>query len=689
VDPELRPSRKVFVVHGRNKAARSAMFSFLRALDLRPIEWSEARAMTGEASPVIGTILDVALREARAIVILLTPDDIAYLHSDYANGASDPDLRPQGQARPNVLFEAGMAMGRDPDRTVLVELGQLRPFSDIAGRYVLRIDDSPEWRLDLAQRLRDAGCEVNLSGRDWMNAGDFVIPRPDVGSGTARKPGSHRLAAASSRQDSHAAEGAGKAEADVSRVARAVEIVDAIADARQQVEAKAEIARAISDADPELARRLLAGAESSVHGIRDPAGQAQAIQSIARAMAGLDGADAVHIARTISVPETELESLIGIAEEISGQDPAGASRLLAEVRQRTGNLGKERQVAVLKKVAIALIKTSPAEAESVALGIQCSTGWTRRETGDFARFSIARSMVRDYPEKAERIIKSLPSDSGVQNVQNIKRYVAEIMLDIASWANAHGADFVRLIAAAQAAAEWADRADRDQILRRSARLMARRDVAQAQDIAHSIADRKEEALALGEIAEEIADRDPVSAEQLAKTVFDRQTRAMALCSIAKAAYESDPDGAIRMLDQAERIARQVAEPRHLAETLASIGEVVAEVDPANAPRLFGEAERVALSLTAGTERDTMLHEVAVRVAVRDSTEAARLAHLIDDPEQQVHALLEISRIMNEYDRLASGRLAGGAEEVAKRITPKADREKSMLAIVMALLRETD
>ncbi len=100
-------ARKVFVVHGRNREARAAMFTFLRAIGLAPIEWSEAVRLTGEASPYIGHVLDAAFGAAQAIVVLLTPDDVAYLRSEYASGDDDPETTPLAQARPNVLFEAG------------------------------------------------------------------------------------------------------------------------------------------------------------------------------------------------------------------------------------------------------------------------------------------------------------------------------------------------------------------------------------------------------------------------------------------------------------------------------------------------------------------------------------------------------------------------------------------------------
>ncbi len=78
-----------------------------------------------------------------------------------------------GQARPNVLFEAGMAFASHPDKTVLVQIGTVRPFSDIAGRHVIRMDDSGAKRQNLALRLKTAGCSVDLEGTDWHTAGNF------------------------------------------------------------------------------------------------------------------------------------------------------------------------------------------------------------------------------------------------------------------------------------------------------------------------------------------------------------------------------------------------------------------------------------------------------------------------------------------------------------------------------------
>jgi len=171
---DAQDPRAVFVVHGRNLDARNSLFRFLRSIGIRPLEWSQAIQLTGKASPFIGEILDVAFSQAQAVVVLMTPDDVAQLQEPYRS-ESDPPYEAQltGQARPNVLFEAGMAMGRNPDRTIIVELGTLRPFSDIAGRHTIRLSNGSAARQELAQRLETAGCSVDLTGRDWHTEGDF------------------------------------------------------------------------------------------------------------------------------------------------------------------------------------------------------------------------------------------------------------------------------------------------------------------------------------------------------------------------------------------------------------------------------------------------------------------------------------------------------------------------------------
>jgi len=173
--------RTVFVIHGRDKRTRCGMFEFLRAIGLHPMEWTEALATTRHGCPHIGDVLDKVLRMGIAVVVLQTPDDIAHLKPEHADDPDDPDLVPRGQARPNVLFEAGMALALFAERTLLVELGKVRPFTDIGGRNVVKLDNTPKKRKWLAQRLTDIGCPVDLRGTDWIESGDLTPPAsPDI-----------------------------------------------------------------------------------------------------------------------------------------------------------------------------------------------------------------------------------------------------------------------------------------------------------------------------------------------------------------------------------------------------------------------------------------------------------------------------------------------------------------------------
>lgn len=168
--------RNVFVVHGRNLQIRDSMFNFLRAIDLYPIEWTQAIKATGNSSPYIGEILDEVFSTAQAVIVLMTPDDEARLREEFREEDEPPyekELTPQ--PRPNVLYEGGIAMAKHPKRTVIVKIGNLRPFSDIEGMHYVKLDNTAKTKRELATKLDNAGCPVDISGTDWLDAGDFEI----------------------------------------------------------------------------------------------------------------------------------------------------------------------------------------------------------------------------------------------------------------------------------------------------------------------------------------------------------------------------------------------------------------------------------------------------------------------------------------------------------------------------------
>jgi predicted nucleotide-binding protein len=175
--PKPKDPRKVIVVHGRDTTLRDALYAFLRAIGLDPIEWGQGMNATGKPTPSIPQTLDAMFREGAAVVVLLSPDDLVVLAPRLRRPKeSKKETTRLGQARPNVFFEAGLAFGIYPDATVLVSVGEVKPFSDVDGLHITRIDGGIQKRWELVGKLRRAGAKVDVEGKDmWMTAGDFEI----------------------------------------------------------------------------------------------------------------------------------------------------------------------------------------------------------------------------------------------------------------------------------------------------------------------------------------------------------------------------------------------------------------------------------------------------------------------------------------------------------------------------------
>lgn len=164
----------VFVVHGRDETLRKSIFAFLRALGLNPMEWSHAVATAKGANPYVGEILNAAMNKVQAVVVLFSPDELAQLKEQFCGkDEKRSEGRLEGQPRANVLFEAGLALGAHPEKTLLVQVGKIRSFSDIAGKHLIRLTNDGSKRNDLASRLERIGCVVNKAGDDWMTEGNF------------------------------------------------------------------------------------------------------------------------------------------------------------------------------------------------------------------------------------------------------------------------------------------------------------------------------------------------------------------------------------------------------------------------------------------------------------------------------------------------------------------------------------
>jgi predicted nucleotide-binding protein len=168
----------VFVVHGRDTQLTKSIFDFLRAIGLNPLEWERAVLMPKDNNPHLQQILDTAMSKVQAVLVVFSPDDDACL-TPSLRARKEPvsETKLKGQPRQNVLFEAGLAIGNHAKKTVVVQVGTLRPISDIFGRHITRLTNATEKRIDLINRLENIGCKVDRRGTFWMKTGDFTSAR--------------------------------------------------------------------------------------------------------------------------------------------------------------------------------------------------------------------------------------------------------------------------------------------------------------------------------------------------------------------------------------------------------------------------------------------------------------------------------------------------------------------------------
>ena len=150
---ENRPldTKEIFIVHGRDDAAKETVARFLDRLGLSPVILHE--------QPNQGrTIIEKFEHHAQVgfAIALLTPDDVGALQEDASN------LKPR--ARQNVIFEFGYFIGRlGRERVCALTKGDIELPSDYDGVIYIPLDDSEGWKMKLVQEFKNAGLNVDAN----------------------------------------------------------------------------------------------------------------------------------------------------------------------------------------------------------------------------------------------------------------------------------------------------------------------------------------------------------------------------------------------------------------------------------------------------------------------------------------------------------------------------------------------
>lgn len=142
-------SKKVFVVHGRDEAAKHSVARYLDQIGLDPVILHE---QANKGRTIISKFVEEASGTDFAVVIM-SPDD--------RGGMAGADVRPR--ARQNVVFELGFFIGAlGANRVAALVLGDLEIPSDFDGVVYIPMT-SGSWPIQLGKELRAAGYEIDLN----------------------------------------------------------------------------------------------------------------------------------------------------------------------------------------------------------------------------------------------------------------------------------------------------------------------------------------------------------------------------------------------------------------------------------------------------------------------------------------------------------------------------------------------
>lgn len=169
-----KDTRRVFIIYGRNSKAYESIVQFVHALGLVPKSFAETRSELGGA-PYIVDVVSKGMDAAQATIALFSPDEISFLRPELSSTTDSEAEMQRWQSRPNVLFEAGMALAMDRNRTIPVTMGTVEMPSDLGGVHLIRMDNKPHSRSLLKDALKAAGCDINEATKWWDSsvAGDF------------------------------------------------------------------------------------------------------------------------------------------------------------------------------------------------------------------------------------------------------------------------------------------------------------------------------------------------------------------------------------------------------------------------------------------------------------------------------------------------------------------------------------
>ncbi|MEA9746511.1 nucleotide-binding protein [Xanthomonas campestris pv. raphani] len=146
-----RNKRNVFIVHGRDEAAKQEVARFVESLGLKSIILHE-QASSGMT--IIEKIEHYANDADFALVL--------YTACDQGRGNHEKALAPRDRARQNVVFEHGYLIGKlGRENVCALRKGDIETPNDISGVVYVSLDTFGGWKAEVSKELKACGYTLS------------------------------------------------------------------------------------------------------------------------------------------------------------------------------------------------------------------------------------------------------------------------------------------------------------------------------------------------------------------------------------------------------------------------------------------------------------------------------------------------------------------------------------------------
>jgi len=175
----MSENQGVFIIYGRDQTPMLRLKEMLRTMDLPSRTFLDV-ANSMHANSYVGDIVHQGIEQSSYVIALFTPDELTAYYEVSTRRLSDENGASRWQARPNVIFEAGLAMGKlGANRCILCTVGaDVRLFSDVDGKHFIDLtrDEGPArllsaLKINFPNTLRNAVLPVGMTFADCIRRG--------------------------------------------------------------------------------------------------------------------------------------------------------------------------------------------------------------------------------------------------------------------------------------------------------------------------------------------------------------------------------------------------------------------------------------------------------------------------------------------------------------------------------------